>query len=146
MLLWSQQQAAPGIHTRTECRGQWDFLWRRQWDVCDCMFVTTLCEVAPPGFLGDLLPAGFEEASCRVVGCHMERPAQQGRWFLADHHQETAHQSNTPPGTQCCQGPRELGGGFFSREASDETCGHSGPLHCRLVRASTEESVSRVDP
>lgn len=75
----------------------------RQWDACDYMSVTTSHEVAPPGLLGDMLPSGFEEASCRVVGCHMQRPIQEGRWFLADHQQETAHQSNTPPGTQCCQ-------------------------------------------
>lgn len=64
-------------------------IWHRQWDVCDYMFVTTLCEVAPLGLLVELLPVGFEEASCRVVSCHTERPAQQGRWFPADHQQET---------------------------------------------------------
>lgn len=56
------------------------------------------------------------------------------------------HQSNNPPGTECCQQPRELGGASFSCEASDETHGHSRHLDCRLVRAWAQEPVSCEDP
>lgn len=36
---------------------------RRQWDVCDYTFATSLDEVVLLGLLGDLLPVGFEEAT-----------------------------------------------------------------------------------
>lgn len=53
-------------------------IWRRQWDICDYVYMTTLRKIVvhlarrPPSL------AGFEGASCPVVNCHRERAVQQG--------------------------------------------------------------------
>lgn len=118
----------------------------RQWDACDYMSVTTSHEVAPPGLLGDMLPSGFEEAAAVLwaVTCRGPSRKEGGFWLTTSKKRPispTPHQELSVASEPC-----ELGGGSFSRGASDETGGHSRPLHWGLVRAWAKEPVRCADP